>query len=104
MRTNLVALPAGAAVSDLRQILAREAAQRGQHLYPVVDDERRIKGVITRKQLLALTSCAAADSSRGDVLTVAVVVHPDEPLRVVVSRMAETGRTGSQWLTEIAGG
>jgi len=93
MRTNLVALPAGATVNELRDTLIREPAQRGQHLYPVVDGERRIKGVITRKQLRELTGSSASGVSLGDVLVEPVVAHPDEPLRVVVLRMAETGFT-----------
>ena len=93
MRTKLVALPAGATVDELRDTLVREPAQRGQHLYPVVDDERRVKGVITRKQLRELTASPDASISLGDVLRDPVVAHPDEPLRVVVFRMAETGFT-----------
>jgi len=93
MRTNLVVLPAGATVNELRDTLIREPAQRGQHLYPVVDNERRIRGVITRKQLRELTESAVSGVSLGDVLVEPIVAHPDEPLRVVVLRMAETGFT-----------
>ena len=93
MRTKLVALPAEATIDDLRHTLVREPAQRGQHLYPVVDNERRIKGVITRKELRELTNSHAAETSLADVLRQPVVAHPDEPLRVVVFRMAETGLT-----------
>ena len=66
---------------------------RGQHLYPVVDGERRVSGVITRKQLRALTQSAAPEASLGHIMRKPVVAHPDEPLRVVVFRMAETGFT-----------
>jgi CIC family chloride channel protein len=93
MRTKLVALPAGATLADLRDTLIREPAQRGQHLYPVVDDDRRLKGVITRKQLRELTSSTDSNFSLGDVLRDPVVARPNEPLRVVVLRMAETGFT-----------
>src|ERR1035437_2922476 len=93
MRTNLVVLPASATVNDLRDALIRQPAQRGQHLYPVVDNESRIKGVITRKQLRELTGSAVSGVSLGDALVDPVVAHPDEPLRVVVLRMAETGFT-----------
>ncbi len=93
MRTKLVALPAGATIEDLRNTVIREPAQRGQHLYPVVDNERRIKGVITRKQLRQILKSAAPGVSLGDVLRDPVVAHPDEPLRVVVFRMADTGLT-----------
>jgi len=93
MRTKLVALSAGATVNDIRNSLVREPAQRGQHLYPVVDTERRVKGVITRRQLRELTESAGETASLGEMLRDPVVAHPDEPLRVVVFRMAETGFT-----------
>ena len=93
MRTKLVALPAAATVEELRHTVLREPAQRGQHLFPVVDDERRVNGVITRKQLRALTQSAAPGQSLGDLVRDPVVAHPAEPLRVVVFRMAETGLT-----------
>ncbi len=93
MRTQLVVFPAGATVEDLRHTLVREAPQRGQQLFPVVDAEQRVKGVVTRKELHTLTQSRAPDASLGDVVREPVVAHPDEPLRVVVFRMAETGLT-----------
>jgi CBS domain-containing protein len=93
MRTKLVALPSGATVSDLRNTLVRQPAQRGQHLYPVVDNEGRVKGVITRKELRALTESDRPAASLGEVLREPVVAYPDEPLRAVVFRMAESGFT-----------
>jgi len=93
MRTKLVVLPADATVEQLRHTILREPAQRGQHLYPVVDGERCVRGVITRKQLRALMQSAAPEDSLGQIVRKPVVAHPDEPLRVVVFRMAETGFT-----------
>jgi H+/Cl- antiporter ClcA/CBS domain-containing protein len=93
MRTKLVVLPADATVEELRHTILREPAHRGQHLYPVVDGERRVSGVITRKQLRALTQSAAPEASLGQIVRKPTVAHPDEPLRVVVFRMAETGFT-----------
>jgi CBS domain-containing protein len=49
--------------------------------------------VVTRKQLLDLTGSPIATFSLGDVLREPVVAYPDEPLRIVVFRMAETGFT-----------
>jgi len=92
MRTKLVALPAAATIAELRLTLVREPAQRGQYLYPVVDGARRLHGVVTRKQLRELME-SAADASLADVLREPVVAYPDEPLRAVVLRMAETGLT-----------
>lgn len=93
MRTKVVALPAGATIEAMRETLIREPAQRGQHLYPVVNQEGYLKGVITRKQLRGLTGSAEPAVSLGDVLRKPVVAYPDEPLRAVVFRMAETGFT-----------
>jgi len=92
MRTKLVALPADATLEQLRQTLVREPAQRGQHLYPVVDAARHVRGVVTRKQMRALME-SGAGGTLADVLREPVVAHPDEPLRVVVLQMAETGLT-----------
>ncbi|MGB9457313.1 MAG: chloride channel protein [Bryobacteraceae bacterium] len=93
MRTKLVALPAEATIENLRHILVRAPAQRGQHLFPVVDRDRRVKGVITRKQLRKLTESPAVEASLAEVLREPVVAYPDEPLRAAVLRMAETGLT-----------
>jgi CBS domain-containing protein len=93
MRTRVVALPAEATIEDLRHTLVREPAQRGQHLYPVVDEQSRIKGVVTRRQLRELTESLTPEVALTDVLKKPVVAYPDEPLRVVVFRMAETGFT-----------
>ena len=93
MRTKLVAIPAGATIEDLRHTLVRAPAHRGQHLYPVVDNEGQIKGVITRKQLHETMKSAFSSVSLGNLLREPVVAYPDEPLRVVVLRMAETGLT-----------
>jgi chloride channel protein, CIC family len=93
MRTNLAALPAEATLEDLRHILVRQRTGRGQHLFPVVDLERRLKGVITRKQLHELVDSGGPPVSLGDILREPVVAHPEEPLRAIVFRMAETGFT-----------
>jgi H+/Cl- antiporter ClcA/CBS domain-containing protein len=93
MRTKVVALPADATVADLRGLFIREPAQRGQHLYPIVDGEQRLTGVITRKQMLELIDSVETDESLGTMLKIPVVADPDEPLRAVVFRMAETGFT-----------
>jgi len=93
MRTKLAVLPAEATVEDLRELVLREPTGRGQHLYPVVDGEKRLMGVVTRRQLRALIDTKPAGASLGDVVREPVTAHPDEPLRVVVMRMAETGLT-----------
>ena len=93
MRTKLAVLPADASLEELRNSLIREPAHRGQHLFPVVDNEKRLKGVVTRKELRALMDSPALNAALGDVVREPVTAHEDEPLRVVVFRMAETGFT-----------
>jgi H+/Cl- antiporter ClcA/predicted transcriptional regulator len=93
MRTQIVALPAEATIDSLRETLIRQPAQRGQHLYPVIDAERQLRGVVTRQDLRKLTDSGDARVSLGDVLRKPIVASSDEPLRAVVFRMAETGFT-----------
>jgi chloride channel protein, CIC family len=97
MRTNVVALPAGIPLHELDRRLRGDGAQRGQPLYPVVDDEQHLAGVVTRSDLLALLDHpgldAASDGQERIIWRNPVVAYPNEPLRVVVHRMADTGLT-----------
>lgn len=93
MRTKIVALPSDATLQTLSGAVLREPAGKGQHLFPVVDADRRVRGVITRKQLRALTQSEPPAAPLGKILSSPVVAYPDEPLRAIVYRMAETGLT-----------
>ncbi len=94
MRSNIVALP-GSMTSARAADLTTNDGRRGQYLYPVVDQARRLLGVITRGSLRKLLANwpspdrSLADLARQDP----VVAYPDESLRAVVYRMAETGLT-----------
>src|SRR4051812_29212779 len=96
MRTSIAALPAEATVDTIRPSLRRDPAAVRQRLYPVVDDERRLVGVVTRADLQTLLD-GAPEGGSVSLSSVAhgtpVVATPDEPLRVVVERMAATGLT-----------
>ncbi len=94
MRTNLVALPSESTLHQARGTISTPHGPRGQYLYPVIDNAQRLCGVITRKQLSQLLR--DPDSARRtlrEAASEATVAHPDEPLRVIVNRMAETGLT-----------
>lgn len=94
MRTNLVALPAASTPQQARRAVSAPHGTRGQHLYPVIDEAQRLCGVITRKKLFELAQ--APESGRPTLLEAAsepAVAYPDEPLRVIVNRMAESGLT-----------
>jgi len=92
MRRNVVALPATMSLEALRAARARR-----QLLCPVVDADRRLLGVVTRGDLERLLGVQGADGAElrlgALVRTDPVVAYPDEPLRAVVYRMAETGLT-----------
>ena len=96
MRTNIAVLPANIPVKDLAQSI-RGDHKHSQGLYPVLDDEDRLTGVLTRGDLQRflhehpveadgrrLSEFVRPDPGRA---------FPDEPLRLVVYRMAETGFT-----------
>ncbi|WIG61098.1 MAG: Chloride channel protein [Ktedonobacterales bacterium] len=97
MRTNILALKAELPLCELDQHIRDGATPRGQSLYPIVDDARHLVGVVTRADLLAALERTTADAAVRPLATLAttdpVVAYPDEPLRVVVYRMAQTGLT-----------
>jgi CBS domain-containing protein len=96
MRTNSVVLPADIPLSDVLQSIHNNGDQRGQRLYPVVDNADRLVGVVTRSTLHELLHTHQSTDQRqlAEVIEAhPVVAYPDEPLRVVVYRMAETGLT-----------
>jgi chloride channel protein, CIC family len=96
MRTKLVVLPDGHTVHELRAAHA-SSHPRSQRLYPIVDAKNRVLGVLTRKDMLKLKDPAHGahpDARLADLLRPKLTVaYPDEPLRVVVNRMAETNLT-----------
>jgi len=97
MRTNMVALSANISQRELAQSLNSDERPRGQHLFPVVDEQERFVGVITRadiQKLLQEQSVAGDGHKLAEIVQRhPVVSYPDEPLRVTVNRMADVGFT-----------
>jgi H+/Cl- antiporter ClcA len=96
MRTRVAALPADLPSSDLPRLLHGDPAGKAQRLYPVVDADGGLVGLATRADLLRLAEPTTGGPSRrlADVVRAQpVVAYPDEPLRAVAYRMAETGLT-----------
>jgi CBS domain-containing protein len=96
MRVNVAALPADASVDHLVEAVRSPHPGGQQRLYPVVDTNGRLEGVVTRFDLRQLAQRAPTDRSarlpailRRNV----TVAYPDEPLRAIAHRMAETGLT-----------
>jgi H+/Cl- antiporter ClcA len=96
MRTNVAALPAERTLDEVASVLHVDPGKAPQRLYPVVDADHRLLGVMTRFSLRTQIERFRARSSirLGDLpFTRAAAAYPDEPLRVVVHRMAATGLT-----------
>jgi H+/Cl- antiporter ClcA len=91
MRTCVLAFEGSGTLDDAQRMLKNGYPSRGQHLYPVIDTDRRLCGVITRKDLAKFTGdrTLISDVARRDP----VVAVTEESLRTVVYRMAETGFT-----------
>ncbi|HTS49929.1 MAG TPA: chloride channel protein [Bryobacteraceae bacterium] len=94
MRTNLVAFKSDSTLDEVRATLNGHHGQRGQFLYPVIDENNQLHGVVTRRHLQRLLEDSDPPGrTLADLATDPVLAYPDEPLRVVVYRMAELGLT-----------
>jgi H+/Cl- antiporter ClcA len=97
MRVEVVALPASMSFESMIEGLRirSDRPDLGQALYPVVDEDNSLVGVLTRHQLVELRQADfPAESTLGDLCAHDfVVAYPDEPLRYVLERMATTGLT-----------
>jgi CBS domain-containing protein len=96
MRSNTIAIAADTPRDTLRQALHGSPERRPQRLYPVVDGDRVLLGVVTRKELQTIVEGDATPTVAAFVANqtrTPTVAYPDEPLRVVVYRMAGTGLT-----------
>jgi H+/Cl- antiporter ClcA/CBS domain-containing protein len=92
MRTKVVSVQEDALRQDFSDEV--EKTQRGQLLYPVVDADARLRGVITRTSFMKFLRSAEPEKAARDLMHKnPVVAYPDESLRPVVYRMAGTGKT-----------
>jgi chloride channel protein, CIC family len=96
MRTKVVVLSSTSTVGEMQQSLRTDHRQT-QRLLPVVNGDGRLVGVLTRGDICErieqegniLLQRTIGELVRKDT----VAAYPDEPLRVVVYRMAERGFT-----------
>jgi CIC family chloride channel protein len=98
MRTNITALPADVTIGELEHSIHSHETGKGQGVYPVIDREQQLVGVVTRHDLQNIAQKVrngeAEEIRLLDIVTSKpVVAYPDEPLRMVVNRMAATGLT-----------
>ena len=96
MRTNITAFPAETTIAELDRALDRNDNPRGQRVYPLIDANQFVTGVLTRHDVEKMRRNLNGDGSTPLAEVVArtpVVAYPDERLRMVVNRMAATGLT-----------
>ena len=97
MRTKIIALPGDGTLEEAQELIHNDRRPRGQYLFPVVDSKSELLGVVTRKHLMKLLEQMPGQASGTRMSEIAsvepVVAFADEPLRVVVRRMAESGFT-----------
>src|SRR5579871_3589514 len=95
MRPDALALPAEASLGEIAAQLPHGAGPRRQRLFPVVNDEQQLLGVVTRARLRQ--ALAEANNGHTTIAEIAdaepVVAYPGETLRTIANRMAETGLT-----------
>ena len=96
MRTSIAVLPAASTIAQIQASLNSDHRQK-QRLLPVVNADGTLAGVLTRKDIrdrIDQEGDAALRRTLSEMArTNASEVYSDEPLRVVVYRMAETGFT-----------
>jgi CIC family chloride channel protein len=93
MTTEVAAIPGRLTREEIAAAVG--GRRRSQRLFAVVDDSGELSGVVTR-WVLERWAAQPTDGAVQELSSIAhraVTAYGDEPLRVVVNRMAETGRT-----------
>jgi H+/Cl- antiporter ClcA len=93
MRGNILAFDANSRSEDISPTINLGHERRGQLLYPLVDENRVLKGVVTRNDLHQIRHNGLSGKLEQFGKKDPVVAYSGEPLRMVVYRMAETGFT-----------
>jgi CBS domain-containing protein len=96
MRTNVAVVAATSTVAEMQRALGADHGQ-SLRLLPVVNAEGLLTGVISRGDLrkrIETEGNALSQRPLSEIVRIDTVeAHPDEPLRVVVYKMAEKGFT-----------
>jgi chloride channel protein, CIC family len=96
MRTKIAALPSSTMLKELGRVFS--TIPRSQRLFPITDTDSHLIGVVTQADIekyIEEQSLKSSDARLAEVVRPdPAKAYPDEPLTVVVNRMAETGLTG----------
>jgi len=93
MESTVEALPASATATEVTALLVASVGGGRQRLYPALDGTGALAGVVTRRDLEAWLDAPSSPVLATVVRATPTVAFADEPLRVVIHRMAETGLT-----------
>jgi chloride channel protein, CIC family len=108
MRTNIVVLPGDTTLEEAHHLIHSTKSPKGQHLFPVLNSSGELIGVVTRNQLVQLYSQMPTETVPIRLSKIAtqnpLVAFSDEPLRMVVNRMADSGFTRFPVLDPISPG
>jgi chloride channel protein, CIC family len=106
MRTAIAVLPAASTIAQIQPSVNSDHRQQ-QRLLPVVNSDGTLAGVLTRKDIRDRIDQEGDAALRRTLREVARTntsdVYADEPLRVVVYRMAETGFTRMPVVDRVSG-
>jgi CIC family chloride channel protein len=94
MGTNVIAIPASITQGEIAAAIGD--VRGAQSLFCVVDASGDLVGVVTRwvlEQWAAQAPLGADSRPLASIVHKPIIAYADEPLRVIVNRMAETGRT-----------
>ncbi len=92
MHSGVVILPGAASVDEVSQLLATHTG-RLEPVYSILNAEQRFAGVVTRRELERWVQDGGTGDVAGLALAAPVTAYEDEPLSIVLDRMADTGRT-----------
>ena len=96
MRTHIAAFPSSMLLKELVHAVSR-GPRRKQRLYPVADADGCLLGVVTQSDIQKYVQEQSLKTNDSPLVEVVrpdpVRAYPDEPLTVVVNRMASTGLT-----------
>jgi CBS domain-containing protein len=94
MATDVKAIPINSRRQDIA--IAINGRRRGQSIFAVVDEQGELAGVVTRWMLEQWSEGEGPIGADDSVLSIThqpITAFPDESLRAVMNRMAETGMT-----------
>ncbi len=93
METGMKTISPDATILEAQRALQVETGKDVQRLFPVIGTEGNMVGVVPRWDLEQFAAGKKGDSIRGLVHEHPMIAYADEPLRLVVHRMASSGLT-----------